>query len=150
MKSNFLKRFLAAVLTSTMLFGSVVNTSAAEYVEVAGNIKTVKFNNYNTAAITEKGDLYMWGFNRDGQLGDGTNTAKYTPSKVMSNVKSFEMQEEYCAAITKNGDLYTWGDDFGFTLGNGISASDNNYKPYKIMSDVVIHIFPFPSYVYTS
>ena len=137
MKSNFLKRFLAAVLTSTMIFGSVVNTSAAEYVEVAGNIETVKFNNYHTATITEKGDLYMWGFNRDGQLGDGTNTAKYTPSKVMSNVKSFEMQEEYCAAITKNGDLYTWGNDFGFTLGNGISAYDNNYKPYKIMSDVV-------------
>ena len=134
MKSKLLKKIFATVLATTMLFGSAVNTYAAEYVQVAGNIENVKFNNYNTAAITEKGDLYMWGYNIDGQLGNGTQTAKYTPAKVMSNIKSFEMQEDYCAAITKNGDLYTWG--YALGLGNGISIYDNNYRPYKIMSDV--------------
>ena len=137
MKSNLLKRIFAGALAATMLLGSAFSTFAAEYVQVAGNVEMVKMTNYNTAALTAKGDLYMWGHNSDGQLGNGTKTKSYTPIKVMSNVKSFELQEEYCAAITNKGDLYTWGNDFGFTLGNGISSYDNNYRPYKIMSDVV-------------
>lgn len=36
--------------------------------------------------VTEDGDLYMWGGNIDGQLGNGTPEAKNTPVKIMSEI----------------------------------------------------------------
>ena len=134
MKSNLLKRIFAGALAATMLLGSAFSTFAAEYVQVAGNVEMVKMTNYNTAALAGNGDLYIWGNNNYGQLGNGTTTKKYTPTKVMSDVKTFELREDYAAAIKENGDLYTWG--YASALGNGISSYDNNLRPYKIMSDV--------------
>ncbi|MGN1303603.1 MAG: hypothetical protein ACI4YB_01080, partial [Oscillospiraceae bacterium] len=41
---------------------------------------------YHSAYIATNGDLYMWGYNYCGQIGDGTTTNSSTPVKIMSNV----------------------------------------------------------------
>ena len=89
-----------------------------------------------SAAITEEGDLYLWGYNKDGQLGNGTNENSNEPIKVMSNVKEVCLGEYHSAAITEEGDLYLWGRNFnGYgQLGNGTNGDSN--VPIKIMSNV--------------
>ena len=40
-----------------------------------------------SAAIKESGDMYLWGLNMSGQIGDGTTTNRLTPTYIM-NVKN--------------------------------------------------------------
>ncbi len=91
--------------------------------------------NAHSAAITENGDLYMWGLNSFGQLGDGLCAYSRTiPTKIMSNVKAVSLGDIHSAAITENGDLYMWGLNSSGQLGDG--TTDEKYIPTKIMSNV--------------
>ncbi|MGN0513099.1 MAG: hypothetical protein ACI4GD_02385, partial [Lachnospiraceae bacterium] len=42
-------------------------------------IVSVSLGEWHSAAVTKDGELYMWGDNRYGQLGDGTTEDKSTP-----------------------------------------------------------------------
>ena len=81
-------------------------------------------------AITTNGDLYCWGWNDHGQVGNGTTNNQYTPVKILSNVSYITCSENTSAAITTNGDLYCWG---RFS-GNG--NFNNQLTPVKILNDV--------------
>ncbi len=89
----------------------------------------------HTAAITENGELYMWGYNEYGQVGDGTTEDRYVPKKIMENVLSVSLSGHNSAAITENGDLYTWGYNIAGQIGDG--TTENRYLPQKIMENVV-------------
>ena len=102
--------------------------------EITANTQTISLGYDHSAAITKNGDLYMWGANYDGQLGDGTTTDCNAPKKIMSNVASVSLGGYHSAAITKNGDLYMWGDNLRGQLGDG--TKDDCYNPKKIMSNV--------------
>jgi len=84
---------------------------------------SVSFGNKHGAAISANGDLYTWGSNSSGQLGNGEIGGYVdTPTKVpgISDVVSVSLGSAHSAAITANGDLYTWGcnsstyDEYGF------------------------------------
>jgi alpha-tubulin suppressor-like RCC1 family protein len=100
----------------------------------AGGVKMVSLGHGHSAAITTNGDLYIWGDNDCGQLGDGTKTNRSKPVKIMSDVASVSLGYNHSAAITKNGDLYTWGENLDGQLGDGTKT--NSSKPVKIMSNV--------------
>ena len=87
------------------------------------------------SAVISNGDLYTWGLNDYGQLGNGTTSKNLKPQKIMSNVVSVSLGYTHSAAITKDGSLYTWGSNGAGQLGNGTTI--NSKKPQKIMSDVV-------------
>ena len=128
-------------------------------VKVLSNVKSVshfgncQYNYYSVSAITKNGDLYCWGYNNHGQIGNGTIGEKQTtPVNVLSNVKSifyssyFEYQGPlHCSvsAITENGDLYCWGENQTGQVGNGTTT--NQSIPVKVLSDVK-SIFYFPFY----
>ncbi|MGC2873387.1 fibronectin type III domain-containing protein [Ihubacter sp. mB4P-1] len=88
------------------------------------------FQAYNGGAITKDGDLYMWGSNRYGQLGDGTREASLTPKKVMSNVQSVSFGAHHRGVITKTGNLYMWGSNSDGQLGDG--TTEGSLVPKKI------------------
>ena len=112
-------------------------------VKVLENVK--KFNYYNevyngasangaSAAVTTNGDLYCWGNNDCGQVGNGFYADQYTPVKVLENVKDFYLNDSASAAITTNGDLYCWGSNYDGTVGNG--STDRQYTPVKVLENV--------------
>ncbi len=83
------------------------------------------------AAITNDNELYMWGDNSEGQLGDNTQTIKYSPIKIMDNVKlAYLGSDGVTAAITNDGELYMWGCNTYGQLGNGTNISSS--IPVKI------------------
>ncbi|MGN0247774.1 MAG: DUF4214 domain-containing protein, partial [Lachnospiraceae bacterium] len=55
----------------------------------------------HSAAITEDGNLYMWGDNSYGQLGNGTTTDSFVPIKITLPVQT-ESAEAYTESIDNN------------------------------------------------
>ena len=100
-----------------------------------GEVIQVAAGGSHSAAVTKDGDLYMWGLNYNGQLGDGTTTDRYTPVKIMDNVALVSLGGSHSAAITKDGSLYMWGYNYYGQLGDGGTTTDR-YTPVKIMDNV--------------
>ncbi len=109
---------------------------------VLSNVKSVSYSYYShytssssVSAITENGDLYCWGYNGNGQIGNGTTKNQLTPFKVLSNVKYVSYSLSYSiSAITESGDLYCWGRNNCGEVGNG--STDKQMTPVKVLSNV--------------
>ena len=97
-------------------------------------MSSVSLGYWHSAAVTTNGDLYCWGRNYDGQIGDGTTTNRYTPVKVLENVSSVSLGEYHSAAVTTNGDLYCWGGNYDGQIGDGTNTNRNT--PVKVLENV--------------
>ncbi|MCX8686567.1 InlB B-repeat-containing protein [Bifidobacterium sp. B4142] len=93
--------------------------------------KQVSLGDQHSAAIGSDGQLYTWGWNQYGQLGDGTTTSRSTPVKVGKPQgapdgfawKQASLGDQHSAAIGSDGNLYTWGYNFNGQLGDGTTTS---------------------------
>ena len=85
----------------------------------------------NTCAILDNGDLKCWGYDSQGQLGDGgTNTNTYAPSSTAIDLGTGRTAVAVSAvgyhtcAILDNGDLKCWGSDSYGQLGDGANLAN--------------------------
>ncbi len=97
-------------------------------------MKSISLDTSQSAAVTENGDLYCWGYNNDGQVGNGTTKFQTTPVKVLGNVKSISLRYLCSAAVTENGDLYCWGNNDHGRVGNG--TTEVQLTPVKVLGNV--------------
>lgn len=80
----------------------------------------------HVCAVTSDHNLYCWGANNAGQLGDGTTTNRPTPIKVpafANNVASVALGTAFTCAVTTDGAAQCWGEGRNGQLGNGVLAS---------------------------
>jgi len=74
-------------------------------------------------------ELYAWGSNQYGQLGDGTNTSSSTPIKIPNPAgaywKSIACGSDHSMALDNNGRLYIWGRNNHGQLGDGTNTNRN-------------------------
>lgn len=109
---------------------------------VPGKVAEVVFNEYNTvAALTEDGELYTWGANYYGAVGNGNSGSGNivtSPYHAMSHVAKVWLGYEAGFALAEDGSLYSWGTNSGYTLGQGQEkTSAKALTPVKILSNVV-------------
>ena len=128
-----------ALFIMSYMPASVVQASEICNSETANNAASVKIKSfysdgYLSGAISTTGDLYCWGNNICGNVGNGTTDNQLTPVKVLDNVREFYIGDFVTAAITINGDLYCWGDNECGGVGNG--TTDDQLTPVKIFEDV--------------
>ena len=83
-----------------------------------------------TAAITEKGNLYMCGYNHYAQIGNGGHRDVSKPIRVLANVKKVIVSNYHVLALTNDGDVYAWGSNKNGQLGDGTTVS--RLKSYKM------------------
>lgn len=79
------------------------------------------------------GDVWAWGYNNVGQLGDGTTTTRLMPQPVVggSRIKAIFVGPAWAAARTANDDLLLWGADDNGQQANGFRSDGyNNYTNY--------------------
>ncbi len=72
--------------------------------------------------ITTAGALYGWGGNQNGQLGDGTTTARSSPVAVLGGLTWATMIADggsSCYGVTTQGVIYAWGLNTNGQLGDG-------------------------------
>lgn len=100
-------------------------------VDVSGLTSGVVFvsNGYkHTCALTSLGGVKCWGFNFDGELGDGTTTLKRTPvdvSGLTSGVAGISANGYHTCAVMNSGAVKCWGYNAFGELGNGTTTSSS-------------------------
>ncbi len=81
------------------------------------SIKSVSTGDDHTLALTSGGNVWAWGRNFAGQLGDPNNGASEweTPFQIpnLSNVVQVSAGGNDSYALTSNGNVYAWGFDYG-------------------------------------
>ncbi|MEM9189997.1 MAG: RCC1 repeat-containing protein [Myxococcota bacterium] len=80
-----------------------------------------------SCARRSNGTVVCWGYNAQGQLGDGTTTNSDVPVPVMglSNVRELGAGYGHVCALLGNGTVKCWGEGQGGRLGNGMSADSS-------------------------
>lgn len=93
-------------------------------------------------AIDKDGNLFTWGDNSHGQIGNGLVDAKtyYKEEDAVqvtpgTKYKEIAVGNSHVGAIDINGHLYMWGNDNGGVLGNGNGNGERVAVPELIMSD---------------
>ena len=86
----------------------------------------VSAGNQHSAAIKTTGQIWTWGNNIAGRLGDGTQTARCSPVREICFATDWcqvSAGEQHTAAIKTSGQIWAWGLGSNGRLGDGTTTS---------------------------
>lgn len=97
------------------------------------NIARIVAAPFGTCALNVNGRAFCWGFNGDGQLGDGTTDFRTEPVAVAGlgpGVRDIAPGASHSCAIDAAGDVFCWGRNNRGQLGNGTTI--HSLVPVKV------------------
>ena len=95
------------------------------------------FETYSFAyALKNDGTLWSWGYNGEGEAGNGTTKNVLSPVKILDDVAEIQKDNSLniSYALKEDGSLWGWGLNYYGQLGNG--TTENVLEPIKIMDNV--------------
>ena len=125
MLMNFMPRCLAVlvVLGAALAAPAVPSASAAAPSQKATSVSA---GYVHSCAVTTKGKVLCWGYNANGQLGDGTTTSRTSPVAVANvGVKAKAVSSGYVSTceVTTKGAALCWGYNSTGQLGNNTTTA---------------------------
>jgi len=148
MKKIFNKTLGIGIISLTILSiggaisNSIVNNSiSTNMVETEYSIEDIYGNGFTNFALDSNGDLWAWGQNNYGQVGNGTKIDQETPVQITGTnsiinptiTVAFENvygKNNTFIALDENGDLWGWGYNYDGQVGNG--NNNNQTIPIQI------------------
>ncbi|MCL2793310.1 MAG: hypothetical protein FWD87_09485 [Spirochaetaceae bacterium] len=112
---------------------SAGNTSIPFPVGRETNWASISAGNNHTVAVTTNGQLWAWGNNGSGQLGDGTTTNRNIPVRIgtATNWASVSAGDNHTVAVTTTGQLWAWGRNWDGATGLN-TTSGNTLTPTRV------------------
>ena len=104
---------------------TIDSTSPVEVGDVAGGTIGIAVGGDHTCALSDAGKMRCWGWNKFGQLGDGTTTNRSTPIDVASlpdGIVAIAAGGAHSCAITAPGGVSCWGRNTVGQLGDGTTT----------------------------
>ena len=134
-----LQRTLTALVTSALL-GAVLLITPATTTATASVVSpissTFSAGDDQACGLTTTGAAYCWGYNAQGQLGDGTtnHSDENGPQAVIGGLTfaSISVGYGHACALTPAGIAYCWGDNAQGQLGDGTSGT-NRLTPTAVI-----------------
>jgi|GEM_PF-2417527 len=118
-------KYLAGILLGLMLIESLLlgnGPTLPQAGAVCNTITKIAAGGNSTFAIKSDGTVWGWGYNTQGQLGDGTQTSHTAQVQVasgLSGVTAIAAGNYHTAALKSDGTVWVWGkNDYG-QLGDG-------------------------------
>lgn len=106
------------------------------------HVRHVACSGHYSCAVAESGDVYTWGYGKDGQLGHGDTKDVHMPKAVRGLqsklIRHVSCAEHHAAAVSETGILYTWGRGQNGRLGHG--GQDNELLPKAVEALVGQHV----------
>ena len=95
-------------------------------------ISQISASGNHSLALDSEGQIYAWGSNSYGQLGNGGTTRSNTPVKVDTSgvlagkaISQISAGSNHSLALDSEGQIYAWGANYNGQLGNGGTTSSN-------------------------
>jgi alpha-tubulin suppressor-like RCC1 family protein len=125
--------------------GDVSNESLPRLVEdlVGKKVVQVGLSMYHVGAVTEDGQLFMWGRYLYGQLGSDARKKDYSLPKLVDALKdqfvvSVACGDNHTLVLTKEGKVYSFG--AGRDYGTGFGNKNNQFTPTVLEFDSDVKI----------
>lgn len=119
---------------SFILVPTAANTGGIKY-------KSITAGTVHTCALSLTDDIYCWGHNISGQLGDSTFTSRSEPTLIPGGIKFKQVSAgstHACAVHLNNQTSYCWGNSESGQL--GIGGFTNQSTPGKVRDQ----LYPLP------
>ncbi|MBX3275056.1 MAG: hypothetical protein KF729_32625 [Sandaracinaceae bacterium] len=86
----------------------------------------------HTCAVRPTGELFCWGRNLDGELGDGTSRNRRVPVPVrdLAQVHQVSAGRYHTCALRRDGNVFCWGRNDHGQLGDG--STENRAAPVQV------------------
>ena len=134
-----MKNYLFLILSLTFVLTCGENTGGYTGFSHLTDVKAISAGDSHAAAITTNGELWIWGSNGYGQLGDGATERRKSPVRIetatFSNIdwKEVSAGRGYTIAIKDDDRLWAWGDNMDGQLGKGNTfINSNNLTPARM------------------
>ncbi len=127
--------WLPGQTNSSVSFASFQFTNSGSYRVVITNAQGMMISRPASLSVPNA-PLQAWGYNSQGQLGNGTITSpQYGPTRVASNVVAMAAGGVHSLFVKADGTLWAMGGNHYGELGNG-TTSDTN-RPVVVANNVV-------------
>ena len=85
---------------------------------------SVSAGSAHTCGVGNNGTLWCWGYNEDGQLGDGSTSARRAPTQVGAGASwdTVAAGQDHTCGVQTGGTLWCWGANYRGQLGDGTTA----------------------------
>jgi alpha-tubulin suppressor-like RCC1 family protein len=95
------------------------------------NAVAISVGGLHTLVLTQAGDVWAWGYNGSGQIGDGTQTDRDTPILIngLSDVRQLAAGSGHNLVIKNDGSVWGWGDNSRGELGTGSTTPSAQLTP---------------------
>src|SRR5665213_1532176 len=117
---------------STITNSSVPVAVSAGAIPAGATITQIAAGALHSLALSSTGQLYTWGLNVYGQLGDGTTTNSDVPVAVSAGaipagatITQIAGGEYHSLALSSTGQLYAWGKNANGELGDGTNSNSS-------------------------
>ncbi len=123
--------------------GGSYSSGATVYATPKASYVAISAGGIHTLAIKSDGTLWAWGFNDQGELGNGcvfgsTCANRYSPGQVGSDNtwSAVSGGTAHSVALKQNGTLWSWGDNSSGQIGTGCTGTCFYYStPNQITAD---------------
>ena len=112
------------------LGNKVINGQYRTPVCILKNVVQIDGNSHGGLAVTQSGDLYIWGCLSSYVIGKEDAAEYAEPQKLLEDIVSASVGADHLLALGTDGTVYAWGWNAYGQLGDG--TTESSVKPEKI------------------